>query len=55
MAVAQMSINFHRQSAAVLVAKPAADGRYINARFNPDSEIETKRAGKFLVAHASGV
>src|SRR5882757_6068504 len=29
-----MSINFHRQRAAILVAEPATDCRYINARFN---------------------
>ena len=31
MTVAQMSINFHRQRAAILVAEPATDGWYINA------------------------
>ena len=34
MTVAQMSINFHRQRAAILVAEPATDGWYINAGFN---------------------
>jgi hypothetical protein len=29
-----MSINFHRQRAAILVAEPATDRRYINAGFN---------------------
>jgi len=37
MTVAQMPINFHRQRAAIFVAEPATDGRYINAGFNATS------------------
>ena len=34
MLIPQMPINFHRQSAAVLVSKPARNGRNVHAAFN---------------------